>query len=70
VVTGLGPDTGGPLSQHTDIDKLSFTGNKYSVITVIVFVIFTVVVIVITVIIFITVTTATTVACTFYANST
>ena len=27
VVTGLGPDTGGPLSQHTDIDKISFTGN-------------------------------------------
>ena len=26
VVTGLGPDTGGPLSQHPDIDKISFTG--------------------------------------------
>ena len=38
MVTGLGPDTGGPLSQHTDIDKLSFTGDKYSVITVIIFV--------------------------------
>jgi hypothetical protein len=67
VVTGLGPDTGGPLSQHTDIDKLSFTGNKYRAMTVIIFVIFTVVVIATTV----TIVTAatTTIACTLYANS-
>jgi acyl-CoA reductase-like NAD-dependent aldehyde dehydrogenase len=36
VVTGLGPDTGGPLSQHTDIDKLSFTGDKYYVTVVVI----------------------------------
>jgi betaine-aldehyde dehydrogenase len=27
VVTGLGPDAGGALSNHEDIDKLSFTGS-------------------------------------------
>ncbi len=27
VVTGLGADAGGPLSNHPDIDKLSFTGS-------------------------------------------
>ena len=27
VVTGLGPDAGGPLSSHPDVDKLSFTGS-------------------------------------------
>lgn len=27
VVSGLGPDAGGPLSQHPDVDKLSFTGS-------------------------------------------
>ena len=28
VVTGLGPDAGAPLSNHTGIDKLSFTGSQ------------------------------------------
>ena len=28
VVTGLGPDAGGPLSNHTGVDKLSFTGSQ------------------------------------------
>jgi betaine-aldehyde dehydrogenase len=27
VVSGLGPDAGGPLSNHDDIDKISFTGS-------------------------------------------
>jgi betaine-aldehyde dehydrogenase len=28
VVTGLGPDAGAPLSAHTGVDKLSFTGSQ------------------------------------------
>ena len=28
VITGLGKDAGAPLSQHPDIDKISFTGEK------------------------------------------
>jgi betaine-aldehyde dehydrogenase len=28
VVTGLGPDAGGPLSAHPDVDKISFTGSS------------------------------------------
>jgi betaine-aldehyde dehydrogenase len=27
VITGLGPDAGAPLSQHSDVDKLAFTGS-------------------------------------------
>ena len=31
VVTGLGKDAGAPLSQHMDIDKISFTGESFDV---------------------------------------
>jgi betaine-aldehyde dehydrogenase len=31
VVTGMGPDAGGPLSAHPGIDKISFTGNLFGV---------------------------------------
>jgi betaine-aldehyde dehydrogenase len=27
VIAGLGPDAGGPLTAHPDIDKVSFTGS-------------------------------------------
>lgn len=29
VVTGLGADAGGPLSAHSDVDKVSFTGAHF-----------------------------------------